>query len=145
MNDILKKLGNIGLVPVVKIDDASRACGLAQALIDGELLLERGDMRTDGRLGKVERLGSAGKVFLFDHAYERFQFLHVNVNIHRQTLLTHVFLKKTGSAMTAGFGGNMWESNPPKRLFTPITGFEDQGAHQHPSTPECRYIIPALF
>ena len=29
----------------------------------------------------------------------------------------------------------MWESNPPKQLFTTITGFEDQGAHQHPSTP----------
>ena len=37
MNDILKKLGDIGLVPVVKIDDVSRACGLAQALIDGGL------------------------------------------------------------------------------------------------------------
>ena len=29
----------------------------------------------------------------------------------------------------------MWESNPPKRLLTPQTGFEDQRAHQHPSTP----------
>lgn len=37
MNDILKKLENIGLVPVVKIDDASHACNLAQSLIDGGL------------------------------------------------------------------------------------------------------------
>jgi hypothetical protein len=29
----------------------------------------------------------------------------------------------------------MWESNPPKRLLTPRTGFEDQRAHQHPSIP----------
>ena len=33
------------------------------------------------------------------------------------------------------FGGSMWESNPPMRLPTPNTGFEDQRAHQHPSTP----------
>ncbi len=32
-------------------------------------------------------------------------------------------------------GGSMWESNPPMRLLTPNTGFEDQRAHQHPSTP----------
>ena len=32
-------------------------------------------------------------------------------------------------------GEGMWESNPPKKLLTPITGFEDRGAHQHPSTP----------
>ena len=35
-------------------------------------------------------------------------------------------------------GGNMWESNPPGRLFTTYTGFEDQGAHQNPSTPISR-------
>ena len=32
-------------------------------------------------------------------------------------------------------GGNMWESNPPGQLFTTCNGFEDRGAHQHPSTP----------
>lgn len=37
MNPILTKLGNIGLVPVVKIDDAAKATGLAKALIDGGL------------------------------------------------------------------------------------------------------------
>ena len=35
----------------------------------------------------------------------------------------------------AAFGGNMWESNPPGRLLAPLNGFEDRGAHQHPSTP----------
>lgn len=29
----------------------------------------------------------------------------------------------------------MWESNPPRTLLTPHTGFEDQEAPQHPSTP----------
>jgi hypothetical protein len=29
----------------------------------------------------------------------------------------------------------MWESNPPKELLTPRTGFEDQKAHQRPSIP----------
>jgi len=37
MHPILVKLGNIGLVPVVKIEDASKAAGLAKALIDGGL------------------------------------------------------------------------------------------------------------
>jgi len=30
----------------------------------------------------------------------------------------------------------MWESNPPKQLLTALTGFEDQGPHQQPSTPK---------
>ncbi len=29
----------------------------------------------------------------------------------------------------------MWESNPPEKLLTPQTGFEDQRQHQPPSTP----------
>ncbi len=32
-------------------------------------------------------------------------------------------------------GGSVWESNPPERLLTPHTGFEDQRAHQNSSTP----------
>ena len=38
-------------------------------------------------------------------------------------------------------GGSMWESNPPKRELTAITGFEDQEAHQHLSTPIFIFII----
>jgi 2-dehydro-3-deoxyphosphogluconate aldolase/(4S)-4-hydroxy-2-oxoglutarate aldolase len=37
MNSTLARLGEIGLVPVIKIDDASKAAGLAQALVDGGL------------------------------------------------------------------------------------------------------------
>ena len=29
----------------------------------------------------------------------------------------------------------MWESNPPRQLLATGTGVEDQGAHQHASTP----------
>ena len=32
-------------------------------------------------------------------------------------------------------GGSMWESNPPRMLLTPHTGFEDQEAHQLPIYP----------
>ena len=44
-------------------------------------------------------------------------------------------------------GEGMWESNPPKKLLTPITGFEDRGAHQHPSTPmlERTTVHPAII
>ena len=36
----------------------------------------------------------------------------------------------------------MWESNPPEKVLTPQTGFEDRRAHQHPSTPmNFLYII----
>lgn len=40
----------------------------------------------------------------------------------------------------------MWELNPPMQLLTTITGFEDQRAHQHPSTPiePTYYIIKYL-
>ena len=39
----------------------------------------------------------------------------------------------------------MWESNPPKQLFATITGFEDQRAHQHPSTPIKRESLYHTF
>ena len=45
----------------------------------------------------------------------------------------------------AAFGGNMWESNPPGRLLAPLNGFEDRGAHQHPSTPMGSGIVAQLF
>lgn len=35
----------------------------------------------------------------------------------------------------------MWESNPPGRLLIPYTDFEDQRAHQHPSTPKTITIL----
>ena len=38
MNDVVKQLSLIGIVPVIKIDDAKDAAPLAKALIDGGLL-----------------------------------------------------------------------------------------------------------
>lgn len=37
MNDIIKKISNIGIVPVIKIDDPEKAVPLAKALCDGGL------------------------------------------------------------------------------------------------------------
>ena len=34
----------------------------------------------------------------------------------------------------------MWESNPPRTLQTPNTGFEDQEAHQLPNYPRITVI-----
>ena len=39
------------------------------------------------------------------------------------------------------YGESMWESNPPGQLLTTCNGFEDRGAHQHPSAPKCVSII----
>ena len=39
MNEILQQIGNLGIVPVVKIDNAKDAVPLAQALKDGGLPL----------------------------------------------------------------------------------------------------------
>ena len=48
----------------------------------------------------------------------------------------HPFVKRGCIAYSPViFGGSMWESNPPKQLLTTLTGFEDQGPHQQPSTP----------
>lgn len=46
MNDILKKLGDYGIVPVVKIDDAKDAVALARALLEGGLPVAEITFRT---------------------------------------------------------------------------------------------------
>ena len=33
-------------------------------------------------------------------------------------------------------GGDGWESNPPRPVERPATGFEDRGAHRDPTTPD---------
>ncbi len=40
------------------------------------------------------------------------------------------------SRQTRFSGEDVWESNPPRTLFTPYTGFEDQEAHQLPTRPQ---------
>ena len=39
------------------------------------------------------------------------------------------------------FGERVWESNPPRTLLTPNTGFEDQGAHQLPNRAHSSFIV----
>ena len=46
MNELLKTIGNLGIIPVVKIDDASDAVPLAQALLAGGLPLAEITFRT---------------------------------------------------------------------------------------------------
>ncbi len=46
MNDVLKKLGEFGIVPVVVLDDAKDAAKLAQALCDGGLACAEVTFRT---------------------------------------------------------------------------------------------------
>jgi 2-dehydro-3-deoxyphosphogluconate aldolase / (4S)-4-hydroxy-2-oxoglutarate aldolase len=54
MNPILVKLGNIGLVPVVKIDNVNKAEGLAKALIDGGLPCAEVTFRTDAAAESIK-------------------------------------------------------------------------------------------
>ena len=46
-----------------------------------------------------------------------------------------LYLFKAFRPKTSLFGEGMWESNPPRTLLTPHTGFEDQEAHRHLSAP----------
>jgi 2-dehydro-3-deoxyphosphogluconate aldolase / (4S)-4-hydroxy-2-oxoglutarate aldolase len=48
MNDILKKIGGLGIVPVIKIEDIENAAPLAKALIDGGLPIAEITFRTAG-------------------------------------------------------------------------------------------------
>lgn len=59
MNEILEKLGTIGLVPVVKIDDASKACGLAAALIAGGLPCAEVTFRTEAAADAIKNISKA--------------------------------------------------------------------------------------
>ena len=37
--------------------------------------------------------------------------------------------------MVGGTGGNVWESNPPRMVLAPNTGFEVREGHQSPCAP----------
>ena len=59
MNDVLKKIGDIGLVPVVVIDDAELAVSAAKALIDGGLEIMEITMRTDQGITAIKKVKEA--------------------------------------------------------------------------------------
>ena len=76
MNDILKKIGDLGIVPVVKIDNAADAVPLGKALMEGGLPLAEITFRTDaaeeaiGNITKAlpEMLVGAGTVLNVEQA-----------------------------------------------------------------------------
>ena len=59
MNDVLKKISSIGIVPVVKIDDAKGAVPLAKALIDGGLPCAEVTFRTDAAEEAISLISNA--------------------------------------------------------------------------------------
>ena len=47
MDPILKQISNVGIVPVIAIDDAKKAVPLAKALVAGALNVDGHAFRTD--------------------------------------------------------------------------------------------------
>ena len=56
MNEVLKKIGAIGIVPVVKIDDANDAVPLAKALCEGGLPCAEITFRTAAAEGAIRHI-----------------------------------------------------------------------------------------
>ncbi len=59
MEDILKKIGNIGIVPVVVIKDANKAEGLAKALVAGGVPCAEVTFRTSAAQEAIQRMAKA--------------------------------------------------------------------------------------
>ncbi len=59
MNNVLKKIGDIGLVPVVVIDNANLAMPAAKALIDGGLDIMEITMRTEQGITAIKKVKEA--------------------------------------------------------------------------------------
>ena len=56
MNDVLKKLSSIGIVPVIKIDDVEKAVPLAKALVAGGIPCAEVTFRTDEAEEAIRRM-----------------------------------------------------------------------------------------
>lgn len=59
MNEILKRIGELGIVPVVKIDNANDALPLGKALIEGGLPLAEITFRTDAAAEAISNISKA--------------------------------------------------------------------------------------
>lgn len=59
MNDIVQKLGEIGIIPVVAIDDAATAVPLGQALLNGGLPCAEITFRTAAAAGAIQKMSAA--------------------------------------------------------------------------------------
>lgn len=57
--DMLKEISNIGVIPVIKINDASKAVPLAKALIDGGLAAAEVTFRTDAAEESIRAITKA--------------------------------------------------------------------------------------
>ncbi len=76
MNEILEKIGELGLVPVIKIERAGDAVKLGRALVEGELPVAEVTFRTDAAVEAIgtltrelpELLVGAGTVLSVDQA-----------------------------------------------------------------------------
>ena len=78
MSEVLKRIGQIGLVPVVVMDDAELAVPAAKALMDGGLPIMEITMRTEQGIPSIRKvkdaypdmLVGAGTVLSVDKAKE---------------------------------------------------------------------------
>ena len=76
MNDVLKKIHNVGIVPVIKIEDIEKAVPLAKALVDGGIPVAEVTFRAaraDEAIAKIvaevpEMLAGAGTVLTVEQA-----------------------------------------------------------------------------
>jgi 2-dehydro-3-deoxyphosphogluconate aldolase / (4S)-4-hydroxy-2-oxoglutarate aldolase len=59
MNDVLKRIGNAGLVPVVVVDDARLAASAAKAVMDGGLDVMEITLRTDEGIRSIRKIKEA--------------------------------------------------------------------------------------
>ena len=59
MQDILKKIGEIGIVPVVVIKDANKAVDLARALVEGGIPCAEVTFRTSAAAEAIEKMSKA--------------------------------------------------------------------------------------
>ena len=58
MDEIFEKIGLIGIVPVIKIDDAKKAVPLAKALIKGGLPVAEVTFRTDEAAEAIRQISA---------------------------------------------------------------------------------------
>lgn len=58
MNEILKKIGDIGIVPVVKIDDANDAVSLSRSLLKGKLPVAEITFRTSAAEEAIKKIST---------------------------------------------------------------------------------------
>ena len=82
------------------------------------------------------------KVKTEDKRTSKYKYENINIREDKETGNLELYIEETISSSkeikrppqfsAAGFGGNMWESNPPGRFLAPHNGFEDRGTQPAP-------------